>query len=139
MHNKKMFDIEDEGQGVQHSQWCHSMVNINLGKSHMMHFCDSSHRFWDIVSNLWPWNFCSRSCNVGNGRIGWKLLTFIKVIPEDFSLALTIFKIFTFQNVWPWKCKLRSRCFTAAPFDGKYMTSYLMAIVMFAFSSLCKK
>ena len=34
--------------GVEHSQWCHSMTNINLCKSHMMKFYDSSHCFQDI-------------------------------------------------------------------------------------------
>ena len=35
-HNKKMFDLESEGQshGVQHSQWLYVMPNINLNKSH---------------------------------------------------------------------------------------------------------
>ena len=39
MH-KKMFDLEneDQGHGVQHSQWCHSMTNITLCKSHMTDF-----------------------------------------------------------------------------------------------------
>ena len=55
MFNKKMFDLTNEGQGntVQHSQRRHSIMNINLGRSHRMHFCNSSHRFQDInVSNL---------------------------------------------------------------------------------------
>ena len=32
MHNKKTFDLENEGKdhGVQHSQWCHMMANINF-------------------------------------------------------------------------------------------------------------
>ena len=32
-----MFDFENEGQGhgVQHSQWCHSMVNNNMHKIYM--------------------------------------------------------------------------------------------------------
>ena len=82
--------------GVQHSQWSHLMVNINLYKSH-------------------TWVY--------------------------FMLALTLFEIFTFQNLWPWKCKLMSWCtiFAVAPFDGKCPTSYLMAIVMLALSlSVCK-
>ena len=39
MHNKKMFDLENEGQGheVQHLPWCHSMVNINLDKYDKSH------------------------------------------------------------------------------------------------------
>ena len=44
MHNRKMFDLENEGQshGVQHSQWSHSMVNINLYRSHTFAFFASS-------------------------------------------------------------------------------------------------
>ena len=52
-----MFDLENEGQGkgVNNSQWCQSMVNINLDKSYMMHYCNGSHRFQDVnVSNVWP-------------------------------------------------------------------------------------
>ena len=35
MHNK-MLELENEGQNYdgQHSQWCHSMENIKLCKSH---------------------------------------------------------------------------------------------------------
>ena len=93
MHNKKIFDLENEsqGHGIQHSQWSHSMANVNLYKSH-------------------TW-----TC----------------------SLALTVFEIFTFKSVWPWKCGSRSWCTTTVvPFNGKYLTSYLMVIVMFAFSSV---
>ena len=48
--------------------------------------------------------------------------------------------IFTYQNSWIWKCNSRSWCitFAVAPFDGNYLASYLIAIVMFAFSSLLK-
>ena len=91
MHNKKMFDFENEGQGhgVQHSPWCHSMA----------------------------------------------LSTTIKVIFEHFSLALTVFEIFTFKNLSPWKYKSRlwHTTFAVAHFDGKYLTSYLMALIMNAF------
>ena len=52
-----------------------------------------------------------------------------------FFASHNLFKIFTFQNLWPWKCRSKSCCttFTMALFDGKYRTSYLTAIVMFAF------
>ena len=91
---KKIFENCDWkfwlGYGIQHSQWSHSMANINLHK----------------------------------------------VILEHFSLALTVFEIFTFQNTWPWKYKSRSRCttFAVAPIDDKYWTSYSIAIVIFALS-----
>ena len=37
---KKMFDLENDGKGhgIQHSQWRHSIANINVGKSHLTHF-----------------------------------------------------------------------------------------------------
>ena len=40
MHKKKISDIENEGQGhgVQHSQWFHSMANINLYKRRSLAF-----------------------------------------------------------------------------------------------------
>ena len=55
-----------------------------------------------------------------------------------FSLALTVFKIFTFKNSWHWKCRSWSwhKIFVVAPFDGECLTSNLMAIVMFALSLL---
>ena len=55
---------------------------------------------------------------------------------KHFSLAPTVFEIFTFQNSWPWKCGSRSWCTTLAvsPFDGKYMTSYLIYSNVFSIS-----
>ena len=52
-----------------------------------------------------------------------------------FWLPLTVFKIFIFQILWPWKCRSRSwwTALAVAPFDFKYLTSYLMALVIFAF------
>ena len=82
----------------------------------------------------------SQSTTLPMVPIGWSISTVIKIIYEHFSPALNVFKIFTFQNSLPWNCRLRSRCtaFAVAPFDGKCLTSYLMAIVMFASSSLVK-
>ena len=73
--------------------------------------------------------------NIRNGSIRWQISFSIKVILEHFSLAPSIFEIFTFQNLWQRKCRLKLWCTTFAvpPFDGKYQTFYLMAIVMFAF------
>ena len=47
---KKMIDLEneDQGHGVEYSQWCQSMANINLVKSPISHFCESSHYFRNI-------------------------------------------------------------------------------------------
>ena len=40
MHNEKMFDLGSgsQGHGVQHSQWCYSMANSYLCKSHLATF-----------------------------------------------------------------------------------------------------
>ena len=53
-----------------------------------------------------------------------------------FSLAIAVFQILLFQIVWPWKSRLRSRCtkFAMAPFDAKYLTAYLMRIVILVLS-----
>ena len=50
IHNNTMFYLENEGQGhgVKHSQWFHSIANINLYKSHTLAFFASSRRFRDI-------------------------------------------------------------------------------------------
>ena len=70
-------------------------------------------------------------CTSCSGPIRWQISTSIKVILEHFSLALTAFEIFTFQNSS--SEKYRSRTFVMAPFDGKNLTSHLTAIVRFAF------
>ena len=50
-----------------------------------------------------------------------------------FALALTVFQILAFQILCPWSCRSRSRWpFSMKSFDGKYMTSYLIEILMFA-------
>ena len=69
------------------------------------------------------------------GPIRWQISNAIKVIVEHFLLDLTIFQIFTFKISRPWKCRSNPWCttFAVVSFDGKYLTSYLMAIVMFAF------
>ena len=50
------------------------------------------------------------------------------------SVAHTVFQILLFQILWPWKRRSRSQysVFAMSPCDSKHMTSYLMAIVMFA-------
>ena len=37
-------------------------------------------------------------CNTRDDSIQWQISTCIKVTPEHFSLALTVYKIFSFQN-----------------------------------------
>ena len=56
---------------------------------------------------------------------------------QHFSLALTVFEIFTFQlrdleNVGQDR-DVHCRTFAEGPFDGKCLTSYRMAVVMLAF------
>ena len=101
-----MFDIENEGEGhmVQYPQ-CHSMANITLGKRNMTHSCDISLN----VSEVLTFEVCYlenigqgyMEYNIRNGPIRWQISPSIKVIVEHFSLALTVFEIFTFQNFRP--------------------------------------
>ena len=63
-----------------------------------------------------------------------KLFLYCLYLLEHFSLALTVFKMFTFQISWPWKCRSKSwYTFAVAPYDGKCMTPYLMAIARVEF------
>ena len=84
-------DLEkiDQGHKVQHLQWFHSIVNIDLFKSHTWAFFASTHPFRDI-----------------------HISTFL-----------------------PWKCT-SSTPFTLVLFDDNYLTSYLMATVISAFSNI---
>ena len=79
-------------------------------------------------------------CNILNCLLRWQMSTYIYVKIEHFSLALTVFEKFTFQNAWPWKCRSRSwrTTFAVAPFDGRHPISYLMVIVMFALWNIRK-
>ena len=76
--------------------------------------------------------------NIWNSHLRWQISTWIKFIPEHVWLAFTVFEIFTLQISWLWKWRSRSwwTVFAVASFDCKYLTSYLMAIVMFAFFEL---
>ena len=62
---------------------------------------------------------------------------------ENF-LSLFLKKLYIVQYpeiLWSWKCKPRLRCttFAMAPFDGKYLTCNLMAMVMLALSlTICE-
>ena len=64
-------------------------------------------------------------------KIHWNFATTIFSRLRD-----PLIEIFTIKNSWPWKCRSRSWCttFPVPPFDGKYMTSHLITVVMF-FSS----
>ena len=96
---------------------------------------------YNICSGVIRWqmpalqsDFNSNVCIVQ--RLFVKIATWSLTVSRTwaFSLALAGFEIFTFQNSLPWICRSMSCCrtFEVSPFDGKYMTSYLMAIVMFA-------
>ena len=93
MHNKEMFDLENigKGHGAQHSQWSHSIANINLYKSHTWALFACSHRF----------------------------------------RAIHISK-FVILKMWKGRSMSWRTTFAVAAIDIKHLTSYLMAIVMFA-------
>ena len=59
---------------------------------------------------------------IRNGRFGGNINLY-KVIPENFSLALSVFQLFTFKNSWRWKFRSRSMTTTFAflPFDCEYI------------------
>ena len=52
--------------------------------------------------------------NIRNSPIEWQYINLYKSHTWAFSLALTIFEVFTFQNSWHWKCTSRAWCTTFA-------------------------
>ena len=61
-----MLNLEklDQGHGLQPSQLCNSMANINLHINDAVHFCASSYGLRHIsILNFWRWNFWSRPSN----------------------------------------------------------------------------
>ena len=126
---KKMFDIENEGQGhgVQHSQWFHSIANINLYKRHTRAFFASSHRFWDIyISKLWPWKCRTKS---------WSTTFAVATLDGKFQISyLMAIVMFPFSNAYlskttwkVWHRKLRCRSwnttFAVVTFYGEYQSA----------------
>ena len=69
-----------------------------------------------------------------NFLIQWQRSISIKIIHQHFLLAKLCPDIHI-SNFVTFKIQVKVRCttFAVAPFDGKYQTSYLMAIVMFEF------
>ena len=86
-----------------------------------------------FVFEIFDLNKLNQSNGVQHSQ--WSLsMANINLYKSHFWLAFNVFEIFTFQISWPGKCRSRSwTAFAVAPFDCKYLTSYLMAIVMFAF------
>ena len=72
---------------------------------------------------------------IHNGAIRLLVSIYVKVVRDNFSLALTDFQklhIYIFlESLLPLHYRSRSRytTFAVLPFDGKYTTSYLLAII----------
>ena len=134
----KICDIKNVGQGHDglHSQCRHSMINTWLA---IVIFAFFQRLIIKIVTlKVWPWKLKLRSRS-------WS--TTFAIVPFDeninlyesrtiaFSASFHRFRDTHISNSWPWKYMSRSwRTFAVAPFDGKYPTFYLKAIVTFALS-----
>ena len=100
------------------------MATINFHKSHTYAFFVNSHRFPDIVYLynciiVWPWKYRSGSrCTTFNGCL---VLTSIKVVFENFSLALTVFEILHIY-ISSGKCDLENtgQCYDEQHFQWRY-------------------
>ena len=132
-----MLELENEGQDHIHNtaiRWLISTSVIVIRCILLRYlFTISKILMFQIVL---PWKFRSRSQSTTFTVTKFKIC---KCHVSNFSR--TVSDIFTFQNLWPWKCRRRSWCtpFAVAPFDGKYTTCYLMAIVVFALSfAICE-
>ena len=72
----------------------------------------------------------------GSGVILWSISASLNVTLMHFCISCHQFQDFNNLNCLPWKFRSRSWITTTVlmPFNGKYMTSYLMSMVMFALS-----
>ena len=123
------------------------IANINLCKSRTWAFSLALTVFQILYVYLWFLKFCYLE-NTGhghdvqrsqNGAIRRLVSTSMKVVHGHFSLAFIVFQILNkwFSEIlWSWIYKLRSwwTTFSLTPFDGKYPTFYLMAILTFTLS-----
>ena len=111
---QKSGDLENIGQGhdVQHSQWRHSMANINLYESCTWAFFASSHcfpnnKYYLISRNLviLKWLVKVMMYSVCNGAIEWLIPDFLSDgnsnVCSTFHLLRDIRK--KSQKFWPWK------------------------------------
>ena len=100
-----MFDLVNEGQGhwVEHSQWFHSMANINLYESQTWAFFASSHRFRDVhISKCLTVKILVKviDYSIRSYPTRWRISTCIKVIRRIFAVASTVSEIlilYTFE------------------------------------------
>ena len=89
-------------------------------------------------TNFLLWKMLSRLRNTTFGMVPYRLMANINLY-ESHTLAFFAsshrFWV-SFQNSWPWKrrSRLLLTTFAVAPFDSDYMTFYLMATIMLAFS-----
>ena len=101
MHNKKMFNLENVGQGdgAQQLQLCHAMKNTKICKRHYSFFALSFTISEIFAFKIFDLNHLGhgREENINNVAIWRQISTSIKVIACIFMPSLTIFKILTFQ------------------------------------------
>ena len=96
------FDFErlDQGHRVQHLKWFHSMININLYRSHTWEFFVSSHHFEIFTfQNVWPWTCRSRPwCTTFTVMpFNAKCITSYLMVIVMFARYLTIYEMFAKQ------------------------------------------
>ena len=133
---KYEIEILGQGHGIQYSQWSHPMPYSNLYKVILKHFSLALAVF-QILYIIFSRNWVTLKIYRLRSRYTIFIMaqsTAIKIILEYFSLAYTVFSIL--HIIYFKKCcdleNIGQRHDShMAPFDSKYMTSYLMALVMF--------
>ena len=127
-----MFYLKNMGQrrGIQHSQWYHLMANNNLYKI--------SARIFTLaltVSEILIFKMFDLE-NVGQDHRVEHSMENINICTCAFLASCNSFEKIGISNFVTFKSRSRSRrtIWATAPFHGKYMTFYLMALLMFALS-----
>ena len=102
------------------------LANINLCKSHIMHFCAMALIVFEVLTCeiycFWKCRSRSRRTAVATMQFDGEY-QYLKRHWTQFLASSRRFRNINFRYCWSWKCRSMSRCteFTMAAFIGKYV------------------
>ena len=131
-----------QGHDVKHSQWCHSMVNINLYTSRTWAFFASFHRFPDIeyydfqkfcnLENIGQGHDIHQICNVAvakripwlsTAEYIWQIMHCSRWLIKPYPISVNFLHLVTpFQHLLPcdvtaWKSRYTSESYGISTID----------------------
>ena len=104
---------------------CHSIANINHRKSYVMHFCERSHRFWEMNVLICDLEYVRQSHGGEEQDLCLSIanINIHKIHNRHFCVMFNRFRDISILNIWPWlfRSKWQSRKTELMPFDGEYI------------------